>query len=95
MVAYRTSWNPIAIGDPMSKVKVTVTKYPFFLHNSLLTTLLCFSALLCLIEMKFGISLKYAFGRFMFESHKNQIDDDVIVTSFKFSPNNSPYLEFY
>ena len=37
----------------------------FFLHNSLLTSLPCISALLCLIKMKFGMSLRYTFGRFV------------------------------
>ena len=41
MVAYCTGSNPIKIGDLGSKVKV-----PFFLHNSLLTSLLCISALM-------------------------------------------------
>ena len=39
--------------------------------------------------MKFGMSLRYklTLGRFGFKFHKNQTDDDVIVTSYKFSPN--------
>ena len=32
------------------------------------------------------MSLRYTFGRFVFEFHKNRIGEDVIVTSFKFSP---------
>ena len=36
----------------------------FFLHNSLLTSLLYISALLCLIIMKFDMSLRYTLGRF-------------------------------
>ena len=51
-----------------------------FLHNSLLTSLFCISALLCLIKMKFGMSLRYTLGWLVFEFHKNQMDDDVIVT---------------
>ena len=31
----------------------------------------------------------------MFEFHINQTDDDVIVTSFKFSPNNCPFLKLH
>ena len=50
MVVYCTGSNPIEIGDLGSKVKVTVTQYPFFLHNFLLTCLLYISALLCLIK---------------------------------------------
>ena len=42
----------------------------FFLHNSLLTPLLCISALLYTIEMKFFVSLKYSLGRFVFKFHK-------------------------
>ena len=95
MVAYNTDSDPNEIGDLVSKVKVTVTQNRFFLHNYLLSSLLYISLFLCLIKMKFGMSLRYAVGRFMFKFHKIQTDDDVIVTSFKFSPNNCPYLEFY
>ena len=95
MVAHRTSSDVIEIDDPGLKVKVTVTKYTFFHHNSLLTSLLCISALLCPIKIKFGMPLRFALGRFVFEFHKNQTDDDVIVTSYKFSPNICPYLKFY
>ena len=38
--AYDIGSDPIEIGDLGSKVKVTVTQYPFFLHNSLLASLL-------------------------------------------------------
>ena len=95
MVAYCSGSDPIEIGDSGSKVKVTVTQYPFFIHNSLFTFLLCILVLLYLMKMKFGMSLRHSLGRFMFEFHKNQTDDDVIVTSFKFSQNNCPYLKFY
>ena len=95
MVAYRTGSNPIEIGDLGSKVKVTMTLYPFFLHISQLTSLLWISALLCRIIMKFSSSLRYALGRFVFEFDKIWMGDDVIVTSFKFSANNCPYLKFY
>ena len=95
MVAYYTGSDPIEIGDLGSKVKVTVTQYPFFLHNSLLTSLLCISALLCSIIMKFDLSLRYTIGQFLLKFHKHRMGDDVIVTSFKFSPNNCPYLKFY
>ena len=91
MAAYRTGSNSIEIGDLGSKVKVTVTWYPFFLHNSLLTSLPCISALLCFIKM----SLWYTLGRFVFKFHEIRMGDDVIMTSFKFSPNNYPYLNFY
>ena len=37
MAAYHTGSDPIEIGDLGSKVKVT--QYPFFLHNSLSTSL--------------------------------------------------------
>ena len=80
MVAYNTGSVTIEIGDLGSKVKVTVTQYPFFLYNSLLTSLLMYmSALLQLIELKFGMPLRYALHRSVFEFHKNQVDDDVIV----------------
>ena len=95
MVAYRTGSNPIEMDDLGTKVKITVTKYSFFLHNSLLTSLLCISALVCSIEMKFGMSLGYTLGRFVFDCHKNRMGDDVIMTSFMFSTNNCPYLEIY
>ena len=55
-----------------------------FLHDSLLISLLWISSLLCPIIMKFGLSLRYVFGRFVFESHKNQMDDDIIVTTSSF-----------
>ena len=45
-------YTGLAFGDLGSKVKVKVTQYPFFLHISLLTSLLYISALLCLIKLK-------------------------------------------
>ena len=54
-----------------------------------------FSPLTCPIKMKFILSLRYPLGRFVFEFHKIQIGDDVIVTSFTFSAINSPYFTFY
>ena len=66
-----------------------------FLHNSLLFSLLCISDFLCSIKMKLGMMLRYTLGRFMFKLHKNRMDDYVIMTSFKFSPNNSPCLKVY
>ena len=47
-----------------------------FSHNSLITSLLLISALLCLIKTQFGMSLRYALDRFEF--HRNQMDDDFI-----------------
>ena len=47
---------------------------PIFLHNTLLTSLLCISALLCLIEMKFGMSLRYNLGQFMFKFNRKKIE---------------------
>ena len=95
MVASYIGSNPIEFSDLGSKVKVTVTYYPFFLHNSLLTSLPCISGFLCLIKMKFGMSPIYTLGRFVYKFHKIRMGDDIIMTSFKFSPNNCPYLEFY
>ena len=88
MVAYNTGSDPKEIGDLGSKVKVTVTQYQFLLHNSLLTSLLYNSAFLLLIKLKFGMPLIYALCRFVCEFHYNQIGDDVIVTSFRFSSYN-------
>ena len=34
--------------------------------------------------MKISMSLRYALGRFVFECHKNQIGDDVIVKFISF-----------
>ena len=51
--------------------------------------------LLIMIKMKFGRSLWNTIGRFVFKFHKIRMRDDVIMTSFKFSPNNCPYLQFY
>ena len=87
--------NPIEIGDIWSRSHYTVTKYLFFLYNTLLTSLLWISALLCLIKMKFGMPLWYALGRFRFEFHKNQKGDYFIVTSSKFSSNHCPYFKSY
>ena len=61
MYAYRTGSDPIEIGDLGSKVKVTVTLNPFFLHVNFPT---CISALLCPIKMEFGMSLRYALEDF-------------------------------
>ena len=47
----------IEICDLRFKVKVTVTQYSFFLHNSLWTSILYISALLCLIKLKLVCSL--------------------------------------
>ena len=52
---YCSRSNPIEIGDLRSKVKVTVKWYLFFFHDSLLTSLLWISVLLCPIKMKFGV----------------------------------------
>ena len=41
----------------------------FFLNNSLLTSLLYFSALLCTIKMKIGMSLRYALSRLAIDFH--------------------------
>ena len=88
--AYYTGSDPI--GDLGSKVKVTASQYPFFLHYSLLTSLLYISTLLFLIKLKFGMPLRYALCRFVVEFHKNQIHDDVMV---KFSPYKCSYFKFY
>ena len=47
------------------------------------------------MKLKFGMLLKNALGRFTFKFHEIRTNDDVIVTSFKSSPNNCPYLKFY
>ena len=52
----------------------------FFLPNSLLTSLLCISALLCSIKIKFGMSLRYTIGRFVIQFHEIRMGEDVIVT---------------
>ena len=70
MAAYITGSDPIQIGDLGSKVKVTVAQNPFFLHNSLLTSLLCILAPLCPMKVKFDIPFRYALGRFAFHFHK-------------------------
>ena len=36
--------------------------------------------------MKFSLSLRYAFGRFVFEFDKIQMDDDIIVTDIISGP---------
>ena len=64
---------------------------------TLLTSILCISALLCPIEMNLSMSvnIRYALGKFAFKFHKNQIGDNVLMTAFKCSTNNCPYLKFY
>ena len=57
----------------------------FFLYNSLSTSSLSFSALLCSIKMKFGMPLRYALSRLDIYFHKNRTGDDVTMTSFIFS----------
>ena len=94
-VAYCIDSDPIEIGELRSKLKVTVTQYSSFLHNYLFTLLLYISFLLCLIELKFGMLLRYALYRFVVEFHKNQMGDDVMATSFKFSLYKCPYFKFY
>ena len=81
MVAYRTCSNPIEIGDLGSKVSDIIS---FFLHNSLMISLLCFSALSCPIKMKFGMLLRYALSRLAIAFDKNRMGDDIIMTSFNF-----------
>ena len=39
--------------------------------------------------------LWYALCRFACEFHKNEMRNDAMVTSFKFSPYNCPYFQFY
>ena len=59
MFAYRTGSDLIEIGDLGSKVKVTVTLNPFF-FMTFVNFPTCISALLCPIEMEFGMSVRYA-----------------------------------
>ena len=66
-----------------------------FLHNSLLNSMVWISVLLCLMKMKFNVSLRYALGKFVFEFQKYQMGYNVIMTSFKFYPYNFQYLLFY
>ena len=77
-------WN----GWPWVKGQGHSDVISIFLHDSLLTSLLTISALLCPIKMKFSLSLRYALGRFVFEFDKIRMGDDVIVTSFTFSASN-------
>ena len=93
MVASCNGSDPIEIGDLGSKVKVTVTQYPFFLHNSLLNSILYISALLCSIKLKFNKPHRYALSRYVGEFYENQMGDDVIVTSFTFSPYKCPNFQ--
>ena len=46
-------------------------------------------------QNEFYMSLRYTLGRFVFKFHKIRMGDDVIMMSFKFSPNSYPYLKFY
>ena len=85
----RGNWWPWVKGQDHSDV------ISIFLDNSLLTSILCISAPLGRIEMKFGMSLRYTLCRFEFKFHKNRMGDDVIVTSFKLSQSNYQYFKFY
>ena len=87
--------DPIKISDLGSKVKDTVTQYQCFLHNYQLTSLLYISALVCINKLKFGIPLRYVLCRFLLEFYKHKMEDDVMVTSFKFSPYKCPYFKFF
>ena len=60
----------------------------------MLSSLLWISALLCPIKMKFDMLPRYVLGKFLLKFHKTRIDNDVIVTSFKISPNTCPNLKF-
>ena len=66
-----SNWWPWVKGQGHSDV------IPIFLHNSLLTSL-PISALLCLINMKFSMSLRYTLGRIVIKFHKIRMGDDVI-----------------
>ena len=55
------NWWPLVKGQGHSDV------VPIFFLNSMLTSLLCISASICPIIMKFGISLRYTLGRLTFK----------------------------
>ena len=60
MIAYYTpDLNPIEIGNLWMKVQVTVTQYSFFLHYSLLTSLMWFSFMFDQNEIQYA---PYALG---------------------------------
>ena len=63
----------------------------FFLHNFLLTSLSCISALLFLIKWNSVWRLDIPLVELCF----NFIKFEWEMTSFKFSSNNCPYLKFY
>ena len=77
MAAFCTDSNSIEIGDIWLKVKVTVTQYPFFHHNSLLTSLLWISVFLCRMKVKYGMLLRYALYRFDFHFHEIRVEDRI------------------
>ena len=64
-------------------------KTHFFSYNSLLTLS---SLMFDQNEIQY---IRYTLGRLVLKFHKNWMDDDVIVTPFKLSPNNCPYLKFF
>ena len=68
MVANRTGSNPLVTLSQRSWSQWCID-IPFFLHNSLLTSLLCISGLWCPIKIELGMSLRYALGRFVLEFH--------------------------
>ena len=73
MHRYCTGSDSIEIGDLGSKVKVTVTQYPFFFIILYQQIPMYISALVCLIILKFGMPLKYALCISLIEFHKNQM----------------------
>ena len=91
MVAYCTGSNPIEISLLWSKVKVTVKQNSFFLDNSLLTSPLLISALLCPIKMKLGLLLKCALSRFIY-MNVIKIKSVMTLWRLKCSPNNLVYI---
>ena len=66
-----------------------------FFSSYLLSSLPHISDLLCLIKLKFSMPLRYVLCRSVVEFDKNQMCDDVMLTSFKFSPYKFPYFKFY
>ena len=65
-----------------------------FLHNFLLTSLLCFSAFLRSIKMKFGMPLCYALSRLAVDFYNNRTGDDILMTSFIFLSVNKIRAEW-
>ena len=92
------NWWPCVKGQGHSdSISIFSSWFSFNFPTVYLSSLMSvyISALLCLIKLNFGMPLWYVFCRIVLEFHKNQMMDDVMVTSYKFTSYKCPYFKFY